>query len=163
MSTETESLRTEIEALIERFKTVQFACVNENNEPLASYAPFVKQDGDFYIYVSALAPHTACLKTTPVASLLFIEEEQASRNLFARLRLILRCAVLEVSRDSQDYEAMLDRFADKFGPTIAMLRQLPDFSLLRLEITSGRFVKGFGAAYTVTDKAFNQLQQITGK
>ncbi|ABC32441.1 putative heme iron utilization protein [Hahella chejuensis KCTC 2396] len=163
MSTETESLRTEIETLIERFKTVQFACVNESNEPLASYAPFVRHNGDFYIYVSALAPHTACLKTTPTASLLFIEEEQVSRNLFARLRLILQCSVTEVGRDGQDYETMLDRFADKFGPTIAMLRQLPDFSLLRMEITSGRFVKGFGAAYSVTDKAFNQLQQVTGK
>ncbi|WP_164887200.1 HugZ family protein [Hahella sp. KA22] len=163
MSTETEALRAEIEALIGRFKTVQFACVSEDNEPLASYAPFVRQDGDFYIYVSALAPHTTCLKTTPVASLLFIEEEQTSRNLFARLRLILQCSVEEVGRGSADYEEVLDRFADKFGPTIAMLRQLPDFSLLKLEITSGRFVKGFGAAYTVTDKAFNQLQQIIGK
>jgi putative heme iron utilization protein len=52
---------------------------------------------------------------------------------------------------------MADRFEQRFGDIIAMLRSLEDFQIFCLSPQEGRFVMGFGAAYVVDPTQLNQL------
>jgi len=131
-------------------KTLLLATVNRNAEPDISYAPYIRDaQGAFYIFVSRLAAHTANLLQQQCASVLFIREESESRNLFARERLSFRCRVSELKAGEEGYEACLEQMEQVQGPTVAMLRSLPDFHLLRLLPESGSYVVGFGKAFDV--------------
>ena len=115
-----------------------------------SYAPFVEdKDGRFYIYVSELAGHTQNLLQNAELSVMFIADEQESKNLFARERLIFSCRAEEVALDHPVHEVQLNHLQKKFGNIIEMLRSLPDFHLFRLVPEQGRYIVGFGRAYNV--------------
>ncbi len=123
---------------------------SDGGDPDASYAPFVLDDDlAACIFVSELARHTRNLLRQRRAGVLFIEEENEARNPFARRRLALHCRVDEIARDSQQGERLLDRMQQRFGNTVELLRGLPDFHLLRLDVIDGSYVRGFAQAYPV--------------
>ncbi|OZG72224.1 hypothetical protein BTA51_15895 [Hahella sp. CCB-MM4] len=159
----TPELKSEILSLIEKLRSLQLATLNESGQPEASYTPFLYQAPDFYIFVSALAAHTRNLIEQRQCGIMLIEDETQARNLFARTRLMFDMQVEPVAKDSEDYESILDAMENRLGNTVGMLRSLPDFSLLRLKFQSGRFVKGFGAAYAIRNPEFSDIEQITGK
>ena len=43
----------------------------------------------------------------------------------------------------------LDKMSDELGETMSLLRSLPDFHLLQLIADKGRFIAGFGQAFTI--------------
>ena len=139
----------EVAAFPARFMSLLLATASETGEPLASYAPYLRDGGDFCVYLSELAAHTANLAARGRASVLFIEDESASPKLFARRRLTCQCAVFEVPRCAPEYDALLDRFAARHGKLVEVLRGLADFHLFRLRPESATFVSGFGQAYAV--------------
>ncbi len=149
-------LQAEALSFRDRFKTVVLATCDVNAEPHASYAPFiVDQSGAFYIFVSELAPHTCNLLSNPRASLLLIDAEAQSTNLFARQRLSLTCRAAQISRNTPHWSEILDRMFEAHGKTVELLRTLPDFHLYRLDVTTGDYIKGFGQAYRVTGNSLN--------
>ncbi len=162
-SPSTPELKTEILSLIEQLKSLQLATLNESGQPEASYTPFFYRAPDFYIFVSALAAHTRNLLEHRHCGVLLIEDEAQARNLFARTRLMFDMQVEPVTKEAADYDSILDAMEKRLGNTVGMLRSLPDFSLLRLKFQSGRFIKGFGAAYNIMDSDFNELQLVTGR
>ena len=105
--------------------------------------------GVFYIYVSEMACHTVNLLNNPQASILFIRPESESLNLFARERAVFSCRVKEIARNDEIYTARLNALQDKFGEVVGLLRSLPDFHLFELHPESGRYVAGFGLAFTI--------------
>lgn len=117
--------------------------------PNASYAPFVEDRGQFFILVSGLAKHTANLIGSRRCHVMFIADEAASVNVFARKRVSFLCEVHEFQRDDPRSDAILDEMTRRFGPTIGMLRSLPDFRLLGLSPGEGTFVRGFGQAIPI--------------
>jgi putative heme iron utilization protein len=144
-------------------KSLMLSTVDSHGQPNASYAPFVMDsDRQFYIFASGLSPHTANLLQTQRASILLIEDEAQTNQVFARRRLTYDCTVMPLKRDMEDWNRIADYFSDRFGEIIAMLRQLGDFQILRLSPTGGRFVVGFGAAYQVDPNDLSRLIHLQG-
>jgi putative heme iron utilization protein len=136
--------------LIASQQTLLLSTASAIGLPDISYAPFVRDHaGDFYIYVSDMACHTANLLNNPQASILFIRPESASPNLFARERAVLNCCVKEIIRDEAIYTDQVQALQDKFGEIVSVLRSLSDFHLFALRPESGRYVIGFGRAFTI--------------
>ncbi|WP_428610246.1 HugZ family protein [Sedimenticola sp.] len=145
---ELKQAEADCQALIEAYQTLLLSTVAADGQPEISYAPFVRDaSGQFYIFVSELAGHTKNLQRQGRAAVLFIRDENETRNPFARERLVLSCQVLEVPSDDPRHEEMLSRMTQRFGDTVALLRSLPDFHLFVLIPDSGRYVVGFGKAY----------------
>ena len=141
---------TALKNLLATQQTLLLSTSSPNSEPNLSYAPFVRdQAGCFYIFVSDLAEHTANLLNNPQASVMFIRPESESRNLFARERATFNCHVREIARNEPIYTDQLKALQDKFGEVVSLLRSLPDFHLFVLSPENGRYVVGFGQAFTI--------------
>jgi heme iron utilization protein len=147
---ELEDFTKSYHELIASQQTLLLSTASANSVPDISYAPFVRDHaGLFYIYVSEMAFHTTNLLNNPQASILFIRPESESRNLFARERAMLSCSVKEIIPDDEIYTYRIQALQDKFGEVVSLLRSLPDFHLFALRPESGRYIVGFGRAFTV--------------
>lgn len=138
------------DSLLQGFQTIHLATIAADGKPEASYAPAILDEtGSFQVYVSELSAHTANLLASGKASVLIIEDEAASPNIFARRRVTFDCTAAEIERHSAEWSESIDRFADKFGKTMNVLRDMADFHLIRLRPDSARLVIGFGRAYDI--------------
>ncbi|GAB1545353.1 heme utilization protein HutZ [Scytonema sp. NUACC21] len=157
-----ETALAAFQGFTDRFQSVAIATVNTDGMPNASYAPFVMDESkNIYIYVSGLSTHTQNLHAVPKVSVLFIEDESQTKQVFARRRLTFDCTATLVERDSEPWKQIVDNFEARFGDIIQMLRDLPDFRIFKLMPKTGRFVIGFGAAYEVDPNDFGTLKHIT--
>ena len=142
-------------------KTLALATLTEEARPNISYAPFVEDDnGNFYLFLSQLAHHTQELLSHEVASIMLMEDEQDSRQIFARQRISYHCEVDVILVDELEYELMLSALEQRFGNIIQLLRGLPDFILFKLQPYEGRYVKGFGKAYELVGEGLTELKHI---
>lgn len=148
-------------ALQDDKQSVLLSTLNPAGNPEISYAPAVRDDkGCFYIFVSELAKHTANLLNHSNCGVLLIQDEQESRNIFARERLTYQCDVEQVECDSEKGIEILEQMEVELGQTVKLLRSLPDFHLFRLKPTSGSYVVGFGKAFEV-DPASGELIHLS--
>ncbi len=144
------------------FTSIIMSTVSKEGIPDASYAPFVIDNNkNIYIYVSGLATHTQNIYNHPFVSVLFIEDEIKTKQIFARRRLNFNCTANLVERETEKWQQIVDQFEIRFGELICTLRSLPDFRIFQLTPKNGRFVIGFGAAYNISSDNINQLIQIT--
>ena len=163
---ELEDLTKRYQELMASQQTLLLSTASANSVPDISYAPFVRDHvGVFYIYVSEMASHTANLLNNQQASILFIRQESESRNLFARERAVLNCSVKEISRDDAIYADRTQALQDKFGEVVSVLRSLSDFHLFALHPENGRYIVGFGRAFTINiiDGSLLHINSETGK
>ncbi len=136
--------------LIQSHQTVLLSTVSAQSVPECSYAPYVRDEkGVFYIFVSDLATHTRNMLHKPSASVLFIRAEKEVQNLFARERVVFECTVKEVLQEDERYHKQLQLMNEKFGSTVELLRSLPDFHLLALVAVNGKYIAGFGQAFSI--------------
>ncbi len=154
-----QMIAQEISNFRQQQKTLILATLStapSNHQPLASYAPFIEDEaGNFYLLLSGLAAHSTNLQHHQTeqsqVSVLLIEDEKTSRNLFARKRLTYICEVSVWSREHPQWQTMIDRLQAKFGKTIDVLAGLGDFNLYCLMPGQGNYVRGFGQAYELKD------------
>lgn len=152
------------QAFPERRQSLMLSTVNPNGTPHASYAPFVRDEaGKLYIYVSGLSAHTQNLEQQGQVSVLLIDDEAETQQMFARNRLTYDCQVQPLERDTLQWQSITSRFESRFGNIVQMLRQLGDFQVFQLTPYAGRFVVGFGAAYDIDPDNPSQLVQVKGK
>ena len=145
------NLQQEVIDFRSKFKSVVLATLSSGGVPDASYTPYILDDnGNIFIFVSELAQHTKNLINLPKVSLLWIADEEHSRNLFARQRLTLQCDVKETPPDTIQWNAVLTRMQHVHGKTIEVLRSLPDFHLFTLEARHGNYVRGFAKAFSAS-------------
>ncbi len=143
-------------------KTLSLSTLTEAGRPNISYAPFIEnENGCFYLFLSQLASHTQDLIKQPMASILLMEDEQDSRQLFARQRITYQCDIGIIQTDVSCYSDILVNFESSFGSIIPLLRNLPDFILFKLTPTEGRYVQGFGKAYQLTGENLSELEHIS--
>lgn len=133
--------------LLQRYQSLVLATADQSGIPNCSHAPYLLQDGNFYILVSGLAKHTANLLQSRRCHIQILADEQETINPFARKRLSYLCKVEVDSPDSKGAADLIVLMRQRFGPTIDMLASLPDFQLLRLVPESGSVVLGFGQAH----------------
>lgn len=154
--------QAEYEKFPSEFTSIIMSTISKEGIPDASYTPFViDDDKNIYIYVSGLATHTQNIHNHPFVSVLFIEDEVKTKQIFARRRLNFNCTANLVERESEKWQQIVDKFEIRFGELISTLRSLPDFRIFQLTPQNGRFVIGFGAAYNISSDNINQLVQIT--
>lgn len=139
-------------------QSVQLATVGEDGEPHAGYTPFLMDGINVVVYVSQLALHTRDLLSNGQASVMIISDEAEASQIFARTRVSYQCRAEVVARDSADHDALLDRFEQRHGKMIGLLRQLPDFVLFRLVPQRGQLVMGFGKAYRLSGEKLDKFE-----
>ncbi len=145
------------------FESIILSTVNTEGKPNASYAPFVEDESkNFYIFVSGLSTHTRNLSAVGKVSVMFIEDESKSQQVFARRRLTFDCIAELIIRESQEWHKLADLFEKRFGELINVFRDLPDFRIFQLTPTEGKFVVGFGAAYKINGDNLDNLVHIQG-
>lgn len=156
--TEMHQVQEACRAFPSQFQTLHLGTVSAQGLPEASYAPFVADAGRYYVYLSELARHTANLRCNGRASVLFIESEAQAKQVFARQRLTLACTALEYPRATAPFERVLDRFEQRFGKLMEVIRPLSDFHLFELTPTSGSYVAGFARAYALDGADLEDLR-----
>ncbi len=144
-----EDLEVAYQDFIKDFESVILSTVSAEGIPDGSYAPFVMDEAkNVYIFVSGLATHTRNIYSNPQVSILFIDDESKTEQIFARRRLSFDCNAT-LMEQTPEWTYIADKFEDRFGEIIKMLRSLPDFRIFKLTPRQGRFVTGFGAIYQI--------------
>jgi len=151
------------ESLLNSTYSLQLATLGEDKVPHCGYTPFIlerfkDQPPRFYVFVSELAVHTRDLLRLSDASIMIIEDEQKSTQIFARTRVSYQCTVSIVKPDETAYTQLLDTYQQRHGNVVTVLRGLPDFHLICLMPTKGQFVMGFGKAFALTGPCIDQFK-----
>lgn len=143
-------LGPEIKEFRQERRTLQLATVDAEGRPNVSYAPYVQNQEGYFVLISKIARHARNLLENPNVSLMMIEDEESSKQLFARKRLTFDAVANVVERDTEMWHQVVGQMKECFGEIIDGLSQLEDFVLFNLKPESGLFVKGFGQAYQVS-------------
>lgn len=143
-------LGPEIKEFRQARKTLQLATVDEHGKPNVSYAPFVQNQEGYFVLISEIARHARNLQANPTVSIMLIEDEDSSKQLFARKRLTFDATAHVVERETEQWRQVIAQMQERFGEIIDGLSQLQDFVLFNLKAEQGLFVKGFGQAYQVS-------------
>jgi len=148
-------------ALKQAVTSVHLATVDAAGEPHTGCVPFMWSDeGALLIYVSRLSVHTRDLLANPQVSAMIVEDEQDSVQPFARTRLRYQCTVEIIANTEDQYNPLLDAFAEIHGKTVELLRQLPDFILFKLVPIDGIFVMGFGQAFRLSGPEMGNFEHV---
>jgi len=135
-----------ISPLLSSSSTLSLGTINEKKEPEVSLVPFLYHRKQFWIFVSQLSPHTQHLLEFSCCSILIYDNQVEPKNIFSIERI---SAVCKAQIESDNKESILDLMEKKLGVTVSLLRQLGDFHLFSLAPKEGRFIAGFGRAFTV--------------
>lgn len=152
-----------LQRLLLEYKTASLATVSGAGLPHASYVPIATHAGCFLFFVSELSEHTANLRESRQASLMLIEDEGRTEQLFARNRATFSGAVQHIERQSPEWDAASTAYGERFGKFFEMLTGLKDFHMFSLSPQDIRLVVGFGAAYRVSGEKWDQLELQTGR
>lgn len=140
-------LSNEISALLTQQKTLQLATLDDEGKPYASYAPFAVMDQCIYLLLSEVAVHAKNLQQHPIASVLIIEDEAHSENIFARIRVNLQLSCEHLALNSAQWQQGVNCLTERHGEMITHLSTMSDFHCFKLTPHKGRYVKGFGKAF----------------
>src|SRR5690606_7782630 len=143
-------LTPKINELIASTKSVVLATIDTKGKPTASYAPYVRVNNTFYVLVSFMAKHTKNLLNGQ-ASMMFIEDESATKQIYARERLTFDTVTSQIERDSDLWNEVLPQLKETHGKVLDILSEMQDFILVQLTPTVGNYVNGFGSAYIVDE------------
>ena len=157
-----QSVHQEYQQFLEGFQSVQLATVDGAGVPEASYAVYIRHENDYYVYVSELARHTRNMLNAGHVSMLFIEDEQQAKNLFARRRATLQCTAAEIPRGSDHFETILDQLEQRFGNFMTLLKSLNDFHLVQITPVSGNYVRGFAQAFNLSGEDLSEIAHSKG-
>ncbi|RXJ97390.1 heme iron utilization protein [Malaciobacter molluscorum] len=144
---------------INSFKSINLSTLDENNFPFSSYAPFIKYNNKYYVYLSDMAKHANNLKNNPKVCIFFIEDEKDCENIFARKRVTLQATSNLIKRDTKKFEKILDEFEKLNKDTVKVTREMLDFNLFELAPIYGEAIFGFGKAYNIGGEHFDTLIQ----
>lgn len=153
--------RQALEALRVNVQSAMLATLGEDGDPHIGYTPFVFDGRDIIVFVSQLSRHTRDLLANGRVSVMLIDDEQCSSEIYARTRVSYLCQARAVDRNDQTHTPTLDLLEARHGKMIGLLRQLPDFVLFRLQPLSGQFVMGFGQAYRLAGENLDQFEHAT--
>ena len=139
-------------------KSLHLATLGSDVLPFASYAPFAIDDESLCVVLSDIAVHGLNLKARPEASILIIEDEDTATELFARKRLAYNVIAQAPQPSDIEWEKAVKALEHAHGKRPRQLAELEDFQVFRLTPSSGRFVKGFGRAYSLVGASLTQVR-----
>ena len=153
-------LLTDLGALLQSSHSIQLATLNDHGQPEISYAPYIRYNNHFYLYLSSLAKHSRNLVLNPEFSCMVIEDEAGCKQPFARKRLRATAVSSVVDKSSDVYAKVMDSFNQQFGNVIELLQTFPDFNCYEITIKKGSLVLGFGRAYSFEGNEFERLSLL---
>jgi hypothetical protein len=135
--------------------------VIENDEPFTAMVSYATEDVvmahgkqlSLLIHLSNLSAHKRQLLSHPRCSLLICKPDTGAGEVLALPRVSLQCRAERIDKNEPEYEAAKQTYLAKLS-TSALMFSLPDFDLIRLIPTSGRYVAGFGRAFTLSQANF---------
>jgi putative heme iron utilization protein len=149
---------TELNEFIESIQSLQINSLDEKDFPFSSYAPFVKYNHNYYVYISLMAKHASNLIINNKCSILLIEDESKCKNIFARKRVSIQCYSKRFKQDSLEEKEILEQFRLKFDKNMVdMLSKMGDFYVFEFSPIYGEAVFGFGKAYNLGGLNFDEL------
>ena len=158
-----EEVRKKYHAFTDLVESLMLGTVNSEGNPNVSYTPFlIDEDKHIYIFVSGMSAHTQNLHTNGKASVMFVEDERDTKQIFARQRLTYDCIATLMEKNNSQWTLIAEKFSQRFGGIIDALCSLPDFRIFKLTPYKGLFVIGFGAAYRISGENLDDLIHITG-
>ncbi|WP_379969113.1 hypothetical protein [Epilithonimonas sp. UC225_85] len=80
---------------------------------------------------------------------MFIEDESATKQVYARERLTVEVSTSQIERDSEDWNNVVGKLKERHGKIVDVLNEMTDFILVALYPVKGAYVNGFGSAYFV--------------
>jgi putative heme iron utilization protein len=137
----------EAAALVAAQRWLALATVDENGAPALSYIPFTVAGGVFAMVASRLAAHTANLQARRPASILFVGDDADDGDAYARARFTIGVSAAAAAPGTASAEIIWSSLEARHGPSVSVLRTLPDFSAFELEPIAGRLILGFAAAH----------------
>ena len=150
----------ECRAFLNKFSSLLLASSDAVGVPEISYSPFVMEDESFFILVSELSKHTGNLRERSRVSAMLIEDEDDAANIYTRRRLILHCSIKEHRREVKRWSELLPLFKSEFGDIVTIIKTLTDFVLFELQPLDGRWITGFGAAFTFDRLDFSNAEHV---
>ena len=145
---------------LEPLKSLTISSLDDKRYPFSSYAPFVKYNHKYYVYLSLMAKHSSNLTQNKIASIFFCEDEQDCKNIFAKKRVSIQCETLKLAQNTQNEEEILNEFKAKFSEEMVnMLKKMGDFYLFEFTPFYGEAVFGFGKAYNLGGENFEEFVQ----
>lgn len=145
-----QRLGPEIQEFRTQCQTLLLATSDAQGAPNVSYSPFAWDEQGYYILVSDIARHAGNLKVRPNASMMLIEDETGSRQIYARKRLTFEVQAKWIIRDSDDWLRGTQLLLQRHGAIVQELLKMADFHLFCLVPQQGLYVKGFGQAFQVS-------------
>ncbi len=144
-----ESLRL-LSRLIRTHRVAALGTLREGL-PYVSMIAFAPAEdlGSYLIHASRLAHHTQDILADSRCSVMIAEKDDGSRDPQILARVSLSGNARPLEQDDPGYEAARALYLRKF-PEAEFLFQLGDFSLYRITISTGRFVGGYGKAFTIS-------------
>lgn len=144
-------LAPKVKELIARTQSIILATTDAKGTPNSSYAPFVQVGNSFYILVSFMARHTKNLAEGRKTSIMFIEDESATKQIYARERLTIEASTSQIERDSETWNRVVSQLKETHGKVVDVIAEMKDFILIALTPVKGAYVNGFGSAYFVDE------------
>lgn len=171
-----------VESVCQKFvqsrKSLVLSTLSQQGELETSVVPFVRlSQTDWGIWVSELSTHTQNLrfltrqnnlkngvpKSAGLVSGLLLSDESDTPEMFARERMSLQFKVVQIEKGTESEALILRQFSENFGEVVEVLKTLPDFHFFKLEVIWGRYIKGFGAAYSFDGPPCQNLELVKGK
>ncbi|MDC0948614.1 hypothetical protein OAS86_04645 [Gammaproteobacteria bacterium] len=152
-ATDTDQLH--LATFVATCQAVQIASVDDAGQPHNGHYPCAGSLADGLLFLSSgLAPQHRSLSGR--ASLLLLGPQ--TENPFRRPRVIAEASLCCIDPTSADWQLGLASMQQRFGAVVDLLAGLGDFSLIRARVEGGRWVRGFGDAWTFDHSG--QLQAI---
>lgn len=152
------------DALLASARTLGMSILSASSDdgvmPDSGFAPFIRKNGRFYIYSSRLSSHIRSLIDGQPVQFFLIADEAASQNIWARVRLKFTAQTIEIARDADEFEQILDEIGATHGPVMDLIRDFTDFHLFEITPERGTLVTGFAAAFQVEGPEFTLTHHL---
>ena len=149
-----------LDQFLKNLKSLTISSIDEKGYPFSSYAPFIKHNHKYYVYLSLMAKHSSNLTKNKIASIFFSEDEKDCLNIFAKKRVSIQCNVKKFEQNTNEEILILDLFRTKFdSEMIDTLSKMKDFYLFEFTPFYGEAVFGFGKAYNLGGDNFEKFVQ----
>lgn len=139
--------RAELQSFIRRHRQAVLA-VSADNEPFTAMVAVVAEPAlrSVLVHLSNLAPHKRMLLANPKCSLLIAESDDGRAEVMSLARVTLQGRAAKIEKDSADYAEAKALYLARL-PASEIMFGLADFDLIRIHITSGRYIAGFARAF----------------
>ena len=125
--------------------------VSAHDEPFTAMTAYAAEPAlrSLLIHLSNLSQHKRMLLANPRCSLLIAEPDDGRAEVMSLARVTVQGSAAKIEKAGADYEDAKALYLHAL-PASELMFGLADFDLIRISITSGRYIAGFGRAFPFT-------------